>query len=376
MSEPRVAVIGSGVAGASTAFALARGGADVTIIESGYVGQATAAGAGIIQPWSSTSDGSVYELYAAGASYYPRFVELLADSGVTDIGYRVSGSIVVDADPDRLDEVERRVRARTVGIPAAGTIERVDESAARSLFPPLARGLQALHISGGARVDGRRLRDGLLEAAGRHGAVLVSAEAHLDRRSDGPPVVQAGGERFEVDAVVVAGGAWTNRLLAPIGYSVPVEPQRGQITHVLLDGVDTSGWPSVLPMASHYLVSFDHGRLAVGATRETGSGFDPRVTAGGLRDVLSSALEIAPGLAEATVLETRVGLRPLADGQAPFIGAVPGRPGLYVNAGFGAAGLTMAPVVGDALAQQILRGASEVDLSPFALPEAPLPPRG
>ena len=68
MPGPRVAVVGSGVAGASTAFALAAGGAEVVVVDRVLPGQATAAGAGIIQPWSSSATGSAYELYAAGAA--------------------------------------------------------------------------------------------------------------------------------------------------------------------------------------------------------------------------------------------------------------------------------------------------------------------
>ena len=45
-SGPRVVVVGSGVAGAATAFALARAGAAVTVLEAGEAGPATAAGAG------------------------------------------------------------------------------------------------------------------------------------------------------------------------------------------------------------------------------------------------------------------------------------------------------------------------------------------
>jgi D-amino-acid dehydrogenase len=342
---------------------LARAAVDVTVVDAGHLGQATAAGAGILQPWSTSTDGPVYDLYAAGAAYFPTLLDqLAADGSAPDIGYRRAGSLVVDADPARLDEVEQRVRHRASGAPAVGTVDRLDSAAARRLFPPLAPGLGAVHVSGGARVDGRRLRDGLVDAARRLGAEFVSAEGML---TDGG-AVRVAGQPLGSDAVVVATGAWTNAVLAPLGTSIPVAPQRGQITHLLLSGVDTSGWPTVLPLGKHYLVPFDEGRVVVGATRETDSGFDPRVTAAGLHEVLTAALDVAPGLADATVLETRVGLRPLADGQQPVIGALPGQPTVFVNAGFGASGLTMAPAVGAALAAQILGEEPRLDLTPFA----------
>lgn len=170
-----------------------------------------------------------------------------------------------------------------------------------------------------------------------------------------------GGE-IGADVVVVAAGAWANSLLEPLGHQLAVEPQRGQIAHLLLEGSDTAGWPSVLPLASHYIVPFDAGRVVVGATRETGSGFDARVTAGGVLEVLGNALSVAPGLASASLIETRVGLRPLAEPHGPFLGPVTGLPNLFVNAGFGPAGLTMAPVAGAALAQLVLTGSCDLDL--------------
>jgi D-amino-acid dehydrogenase len=39
--------------------------------------------------------------------------------------------------------------------------------------------------------------------------------------------------------IVVAGGAWSPALAAPLGVSVPVDPQRGQIAHLVLAGADS-----------------------------------------------------------------------------------------------------------------------------------------
>ena len=364
-SGPRVAVVGSGVAGAATAFALARAGAAVTVLESGEAGAATAAGAGIVQPWASSAEGPSYELYAAGAAHYPRAVELLRDSGIDDVGYEVCGSLVVDADSAALDAVEARLRERTAGVAVAGTISRLSPAEAVGLFPPLAGGLGAVHVSGGARVDGRRLRSGLLAGARRHGADIRAAAAARVVVGDRPTLL-AGDERIDADAVVVAAGAWTDRLLAGIGPALGVEPQRGQLVHLGLTGVDTARWPSVLPPGPSYLVPFAGGRVVAGATRETGSGFDARITADGLRSVLADALAVAPGLATTSVLETRVGLRPLPRSGRPVLGPLPDVPGWFVVSGLGAGGLTMGPVAGHLIAQLVLTGRPDLDLSAFA----------
>ncbi|MEN2739150.1 FAD-dependent oxidoreductase [Microbacterium sp. X-17] len=346
---PAVVVIGDGVAGAATAFALARRGAAVTIVDAGLPGRATDAGAGIVQPWSTGAGGDFYEFYAAGADFYPELIDRLAEAGVHDIGYRRSGALVVNREAAVIDEVEARVRGRAAVSRTAGEVRRVAAAEARELFPPLADDLHALHIAGGARVDGRALRTGLLAAATSLGATHLDAAAALDADR----VVTVDGETVPADAVVVAAGAWTDHVLLPLGVRVPVEPQRGQLVHLRVDA-DTRAWPSVHPVAAHYLVAFDAGRIVAGATREAGSGFDARVTAAGVRQVLDDALAIAPGLADATVIETRVGLRPAPEGDLPTAGPVDDRPGLFVSTGFGAGGLTMGPLIGDLLAERIL----------------------
>lgn len=353
-----VAVVGAGIAGSSAAFALSRRGAHVTVIDDGSVGQATAASAGIIAPWGSTAQGPFYDLYAAGGNYYPTLLEQLADVGITHTDYRRTGSLSVHRDPAVLDEAEARIRPRVQAAGAvAGEVQRLTPAASRELFPALAEDLHGLLVTGGGRVDGRTMRDALLSGAEKLGAVRVRGHATLREGTvtvDGAPIA--------ADVVVVASGAWSNQLLAADGVTLPVAPQRGQITHLRLPGVETAEWPTIHPLSHHYVVAFDSGRIAVGATRETGSGFDPRVTAAGQLQVLQDALGIVPGLAEATLIETRVGLRPLPE-DLPTVGALPSQDNVYVATGYGAAGLTMGPLLGDAIARRITgEAAPELDV--------------
>ncbi len=151
---------------------------------------------------------------------------------------------------------------------------------------------------------GAELAAALARAAVRRGAVVRDGEADLARGSGRVAGVRLGGELIEGDAVVAATGAWTRSFLQAAGLTVPVEAQRGQIMHISLGEVDTSRWPVVLPGASgHYLLAFDDGRIVAGATRETGSGFDYRITPAGLAEILEQALAVAPGLADGTYLE-------------------------------------------------------------------------
>jgi D-amino-acid dehydrogenase len=351
----RVLVIGSGIGGAATAWHLAARGVEVVVADAARPGTATEAGAGIVSPWTSRWEDALYPLAAAAGRYYREFTASLEDSS-----FEVVGGMIVSADEAELAEAHERLTARAVDAPEIGEIRRLDPAQARALFPPLAPGLSAVHLAGSGRVDGHQLRRALLSAAERRGAKFVEGEVAF--RADG--TVSSPSGPLEADSVVVAAGAWSRELLAPLGITLPVTPHRGQISHFDLPHTDTAAWPVVMPRASHYLLAFGGGRVVAGATREPDAGFDYRVTAAGQREVLDNALTVAPGLADATLAETRVGFRPGTPDGLPILGLL--RPGLAVSTGFGAGGLTNAPFAGKLVASIALGEDPGFDLSPFA----------
>ncbi|WP_026469132.1 NAD(P)/FAD-dependent oxidoreductase [Amycolatopsis balhimycina] len=353
----RVLVIGSGIGGAATAWHLAARGAEVVVADAARPGTATEAGAGIVSPWTSRWEDALYPLAAAAGRYYREFTAELADSS-----FEVVGGMIVSADDAELAEAQERLASRAADAPEIGEVRRLDPAQARELFPALAPGLGAVHLAGAGRVDGHLLRRALLSAAERRGAKFVEGEVAF--RADGTVVSPDG--PLEADSVVVAAGAWSRELLAPLGIDLPVTPHRGQISHFDLPDTDTdtAAWPVVLPRTSHYLLAFGGGRVVAGATREAESGFDYRVTVAGQREVLENALTVAPGLADATLTETRVGFRPGTPDGLPILGLL--RPGLAVSTGFGAGGLTNAPFAGKLVAAMALGEDPGFDLSPFA----------
>jgi D-amino-acid dehydrogenase len=360
----RVVVVGAGVLGASVAYHAARLGADVVVVDRDAPGQATAAGAGIVCPWTSkVADPRWRSLADTAAEYYPTLVGDLAADGEPDVGYRRVGALRLA--PGDAEALHRELRVRAEGSALAGEVSLLSSAAARAKFPPLRDGVPAVHIAGGARVDGRLLRDALRRAATRHGARPRTGAATLVRSGDRVTGVDVDGVRIDADSVVVAAGAWCPEVLDPVGVSVAVTPQRGQIVHIELSDLDTSAWPVVLPESSHYLLAFDDHRVVVGATRETGSGFDYRVTAAGLHEVLAEALSVAPGLAAGTVLETRIGFRPAGPDVLPLLGIVPGLAGVVVATGLGASGLTLGPHVGRLAADLALGRDPGTDLTPY-----------
>jgi D-amino-acid dehydrogenase len=246
-----------------------------------------------------------------------------------------------------------------------GALDVLSPRDATRMFPPLRADFAALHVAGGARVDGRRLAAGLLRAAERHGANIRRGLAELIAVGDRVAGVRVRDESIAADRIVVAAGAWAPALLQPLGLALPIVPQRGQIVHLHLPEQDTRDWPVILPPGSHYLLAFDGGRIVVGATRESGAGFDYRITVSGQAEVLAEALHVAPGLATATITETRVGFRPVGADVRPLLGTVQGLDGLLIGNGLGAAGLTIGPLAGKLLADAALGRETSLDLAPF-----------
>jgi D-amino-acid dehydrogenase len=318
-------------------------------------------------------------LYCEGGRYYAELVAALGDIGETDLGYRRAGALIVSDDTNELASFERLLVERQAETPAMGDIRLLPARDAVRLFPPLRRDFGAVLVSGGARVDGRRMAAGLVRGAEHFGAVVRGGQAALTVAGGRVLGVRLADEAIEADCVVAAAGAWAPQLLRDVGVVLPIEPQRGQIVHLLLQGAETQDWPVIFPPGAHYLVPFDDGRVVVGATRESGVGFDYRVTAMGQAQVLAEALHVAPGLGMATIVETRVGFRPVGPGVRPMLGVVPGIEGLIVGNGLGAAGLTIGPLGGRLLAEAALGAVPSLDLAPFAplrqvAREAPMPP--
>ncbi|MFS0561301.1 FAD-binding oxidoreductase [Terribacillus sp. 179-K 1B1 HS] len=360
-----IAIIGAGIAGSVTAYKLAKAGMQVTVIDRFDKGQATDAAAGIVCPWlSQRRNKDWYQLAKGGARYYPEIIEELRLDGEEETGYARVGALTLHQDSNKLEAMLKRAEKRKTDAPEMGEITRLEENEARQLFPLLAEGYGAVHVSGAARVDGRALRDSLHRAAKKYNARFVSAEARLSMKAE-QIVITAGDEEWIPDQVVVTAGAWAKELLEPLGYHMQVSFQKAQICHLQLEAAKTEDWPVIIPPNDQYLLSFPDGRMVAGATHENDTEMNTTITAGGVHEVLNKAMQLAPELAEAVLTETRVGFRPFTPGFLPVFGRMPQHRNLYVMNGLGASGLTMGPYVASQLTKLILGQETDIDISAY-----------
>jgi D-amino-acid dehydrogenase len=365
-------VIGGGLLGLATAYHLVRAGARTVLVDRGDPGRATDAGAGILSPETSTRRASAWFTFAHQAvAYYPLLLDLLKADDAGETGYARCGLLIVAASEDEREPfaiMRRRLlpdRGRQ-GRPSEEDLYEVSPEEARRLFPPLGRVLGAIYYRHGARVDGRLLARALRVAAELRGLRVVHGSVDRivvrDRCAAGAVVC---GDTLEAPRVAITGGAWSQALGDPLGVHIAVGPQRGQIIHLRRPPTETTAWPIITAFHEHYMVPWPDSRVAAGATRESGSGFDPRLTAAGVREVLTEALRVAPGLADWEISDMRVGLRPLSADGLPVLGEIPGAHGVYVATGHGPSGLQLGPYSAKIVAEMMLGGQPAVDITPF-----------
>jgi glycine oxidase len=357
-----VVVVGAGIQGCTVAFRLAQARKDVVVLERSVPGaEASSAAGGILSPGvEAVEPGPFYELCRASLGLYPEFVREVERLSGTWIGFRAGGTLEVAFD-DRMAQVlaGRAGLLERAGLPA----EVLDGEAVRRLEPamsPQARG--ALFFPGEGSVDPRLLARALHLAAAGAGARFVTGQVQALATEHGRVVgVDHDSGRIAAPAVVLAAGAWSMQVS---GNGLPqgaVRPVRGQIAVL-----DTR--PPLLQRVvfseKGYLVPRPDGRILAGSTMEE-AGFEKAVTAGGLLHLMELAVEIAPRLSAAPVVESWSSFRPATPDGLPILG--PGRAaGLHYATGHYRNGILLAPVTGELIADSILGRRPRLDLAPFS----------
>lgn len=368
MASADVVVIGGGVVGLTAAYEASQLGHHVTIVDAAYQGRATDAGAGIVNPLDLNAVQSAAERHrvALFGSGYASLLTQLADDGESDHGYATVGQVVVatnETEGGVLEGLSARLSHLRPSSVAdyIGAVRPITAGEAGGMVPYLAEGVRGLLLPGIARVDGRQLSACLTRALRKKGVRWRHGTGHIVAEDGTVVGVDVEGTRIDTGRVIVAAGSWSVAHL-PRWLSAAVTPVRGQIVHLCRPGSDVSATPVVSAMGGPYILSFAPDRIVTGATHED-VGFDYRVTAGGVADVLTSALKLAPGLADATMVETRVGFRPVSRDRLPIVGPVAAMAGAVIATGLGAHGLTLAPAVGMIAARLALGQDARGDLA-------------
>jgi glycine oxidase len=337
--------------GCASALALAKRGARVTLLERAVPGaEASSAAAGILGAQAESHEApALREMFVRARDEYAAWAETLeAETGIA-VGHRVSGLLHVARDAEERETLAALVvTQRGEGLRA----EWLDATEARRVEPELrADTAGAAYYPDDAQVDPPALLRALVAAVSRAG-VLVKAGTVVHRvlvEGDACIGVLLDEGKLLADATVLAAGSWSS-LVPGVPSAVPaVKPARGQM--VLLEERPPRV-RTILFAHSGYVVPRGDGRVLCGSTLEF-VGFRREVTAGGVLGILTSAIDLAPGLAEAQVSTFWNSFRPYSSIDAPLMGASP-LPGFFLATGHHRNGILLAKVTGDAVANAIL----------------------
>lgn len=370
----RTIVIGAGLVGLATAWRLRAAGAEVTVVDPAPASGATHAAAGMLAPVAETyyREEALGRLGLASATRYPAFVDEVAaalgrDRG--EVGYRDTRTLVVGADAADRGSLGDLFDL-TIGLGLS--MERLTTRQARRLEPLLSPTLScAFLVEGDHQVDPRVLAQALLQALGGAGVEFVERRAAAVTASTGAVsgVQLDDGTHLSADRVVLTAGVGA-RDVADTGVDLrgALHPIYGDVLRLdapaSLRGQVTGTIRALVAGKPAYLVPRADGSLVLGATsREDGN---PRVSAGGVHELLRDAIRLLPALAEFALVETVARARPGTPDNAPLLGPLP-VPGLVAATGTYRNGILLAPAVADAVAHLLRLDVESPlpDLSPF-----------
>jgi glycine oxidase len=361
-----VAIIGSGVIGASIAFELASEKLRVAVFDRQQPGrEASWAAAGMLSPApDSPRDLPLAPLGAESLRLYPEFVASLESESGESTGYARQGTLEAFVGAHAETDRDRRVsQCCRLGLPA----EALSLATARNWEPALGERARAVAwLAEEGTVEPRALMSAAMGAAQRRQVEFRPdcAVAELICERNRCTGVVAGREKISASHVVVAAGCFSSQLAPRSGLMArlaPTRPVRGQMVALRPRG---RGLQRVLRSARGYLVPRRDGRIVAGSTSEE-AGFEQRVTPDGMRRIIDAALELCPELADAELMEMWSGWRPGTPDDLPILGPTDVE-GLLIATGHFRNGILLAPVTAKLMREWIVDKRTTFDAAPFS----------
>ncbi|WP_405134369.1 glycine oxidase ThiO [Nocardia sp. NBC_01388] len=347
-----LAVVGGGVIGLSVAWRAAESGWTVTLLDPAQGTGASWVAGGMLAPLSEGwpgEDGAL-EFGAASLARWPDFAARLRARTGADL-FTATRTLTVAL--DAADAADLRTIADWVN--ARGhALQLLDRAGVRAAEPGLARTVRAgLLATSEPAVDNRALVTALHEA---------SLAAGVEFRAEQVTAL----ENLPHDRIVLAAGA----AAAALWPGLPVRPVKGEILRLRRRPSAPVPPQGVIRARVHgrpiYLVPRADG-IVLGATQYE-QGFDTAVTVAGVRDLITDAEAILPGIGEYEFAEAAAGSRPGSPDSVPLIGYLDNR--VIAATGHGRNGILGTPVTADAvlalLADTELPEAAPADPGRFA----------
>jgi glycine/D-amino acid oxidase-like deaminating enzyme len=375
-----VVVVGAGIVGAACAYAVAKAGLRVLVVDRGpLAGGTSSRGEGILLVSDKPGGPELALALLSLKEWSGVAAELSELNGQPGGGfeYAPKGALVVAGRESSLVALHELAAGQVrVGVEA----ERVPAEALCTyephLHPDQAGGV---HYAQEHQVQPMLATARLLEEARRNGArVLTHApviEVLTDRRAR-VRGVRTPSTDVAAPVLVNAAGPWSGQVAALCGVPLPVEPRRGVI-------LVTEPLP---PLVRHDVYAFEYvanvasdnpgleaspvvhgtpaGPILIGASRER-VGFRAEMPLSVVRQLADQAVRLFPVLSDTRIIRSYVGFRPFSPDHLPIIGWDPRVEGLIHACGHEGAGISLAAITGKIVSQLIARTTPDIDISPF-----------
>lgn len=408
-----ITIIGGGIVGLSCAKTLADAGARVAVVDRGrYTESASTGNAGMIVPshivplsapgviakgmkWLMNPESPLY----IKPSTDPAFVKWLwafqkhctqahVDHGVPVLRDSILASLsLLDAwcalpgfegaglahtgllmlhhgEKARQENLELADVAEAAGL----DIERLDRDATLEKEPALKTDISgSVYFRQDARVD----PEGLLRAMEAHVkelgvSIVEGAVSKLQKKGSSVVGVQVGDRILESDQLVIAAGSWTPQLTKGLGTKLLLQPAKGYsvtIPSAEHGGVDTGMHMPCLVTDEKISITPMPGGIRFSGTLGL-QGYDLSVDERRAAPIRRHAARYC-GAEHVAPLATWAGLRPASPDGLPYAGRLPSMDNVWVASGHGMLGVTMGPITGRLIADQIGGNEPTIDPSPF-----------
>lgn len=412
-SDPHVVVIGAGMVGLSTAWYLQEQGVRVSVVErSGIAAGSSWGNAGWVSPGLCVplSEPGVLK-YGAKALFDPKsplYIHFKPDPQLlafllgfarrcTPGQWRATMAKFVPVNSQAIDAYAHLeangVTARMKEAPIMAAFARAEDSAAleheirqirevgldlqadevdgatlRAELPIVSQNVEkAIRLGGQRYIDPGAYVQSLADAVReRGGEVRIGANVRVLRHGPmGVTLEMMSGEPVSGDAVVIATGAWLPELAKSCGVRTALRAGRGY--SFSLGVTEPTGQPVACPIYFPFerMACTPYGdRLRVGGTMEFAD-VDAPLHMDRVEGIMHSGRPLLSGVDWEDPKDLWVGSRPVTVDGMPLVGATK-VPRVFVNGGHGMWGITLGPLTGKLLAQQMVTGQVPSELRPFA----------
>jgi D-amino-acid dehydrogenase len=405
-----VIIIGAGIIGICTALALQEKGFQVSVIDRDGPAEGTSFGnAGVISPWSCVPQALpgiwknvpkwlldpegplsvkwsyvprlapwLLKFFKAGAhdrlpaiadamlgvnrpsvEMYHQLLEGTGEGGlIKDCNYLHVYRNIDGANPEDLHWRLRRERGVPFEVLKGGEVREVE--------PDLSPAIKSAMI---VKQQGRAVNPGQLgkvlaaKAQALGVKFLRGTVTKIIPEADGAYEIATDEDNHNADWVVLAAGAWSARLLAPLGVHVPLEAERGY--HLVFKDPGVSLTNSIMDADNKFVTSSMEMGIRSAGTVEF-AGLDAAPNYRRARVFERHTKDLLPNLNIGST-EEWMGVRPSLPDSVPVIGAVPGHPRIICAFGHGHLGLTGAPMTGRMVTSLVAEEPLNMDMTPYRL---------